>query len=107
MRSLEKLQKRCNYNPNKTSGKQRIRLSPDYINAGHGESGSGVMTASEIKISSVAPIDYYLEELYQAMGVRNDIGSSIRDDVADYDTLNQFGRDLMVINYFLKPGTKL
>ena len=101
--------KGCNYDPNKTSGKQRIRLSPDYINAGHGESGSGVMDWSEIKISEKGGISVYLEELYQAMGVRNDIGAdnSIRDDIANYDTLNQFGRDLMVINYFLEPGTKL
>jgi hypothetical protein len=102
--------KGCKYDSNKTDGKQRIRLSPDYINPGHAESGSGVIDWSEIKISKKAPIDVFLEELYQAMGVRNDIGidNSIRDDISGYTgKLNQFGRDLMVINYFLKPGTKL
>ncbi len=101
--------KGCYYDPKKTSGSQRIRLSPYYVNAAHIESGSGVMTASEIKISHTNPISVYLAELYQAMGVRNDIGNgSIRDDISDNTgTLNQFGRDLMIINYFLKPGTKI
>jgi hypothetical protein len=99
----------CNYDPNKTSGSQRIRLSPDYRNPGHAESGSGIMTASEILITHDGLIEDYLEELYQAMGVRHDIGDgSIKDDISNTTgTLNQFGRDLMTINYFLNPGTKL
>jgi hypothetical protein len=78
------------------------------MNPVHGESGSGIMTFSYIRITRSAPVEYFLEELYQAMGVRHDIGSSISDDVANNTgTLNQFRRNLMLINYFLDPSTKL
>ena len=83
-------------------------LSPNYVNPGHGESGSGIMTWSEVQIRANVESNIYLEELYQAMGVRQDIGANLRDNISDWtDTLNNFGKALMRINYFLNPNTKL
>jgi len=93
-----------------SSGELECRFSPDYSNAGHGESGSGVMSQSEIQIRTDESIDIFLAELYGALGVRHDIGldNSIRDDISDDGrTLNKHGKAYMKINYFLDPNTKL
>lgn len=95
-------------NESASSGDLKVRLSPHYVNPGHGESGSGIMTQSEIKIRANVESPFYLEELYQAMGVRNDVGADLRDNISDWtDTLNNFGKALMRINYFLNPNTNL
>ncbi len=93
---------------NATSGELEVRLSPYYINPTHAESGSGIMTQSEIQIMTLSDLREYLEELYQAMGVRDDVGGRLSDEISnDTGTLNRFGKGLMRINYFLDPNTKL
>lgn len=98
---------------NADSGDLKVRLGKSfhYINPGHGEIvNNGIIDNSFIKISA-NPLEvyYYLAELYQAMGVRHEIGpDGIAEEVANStDRLNRFGKALMRINYFLNPDTHL
>ena len=94
------------YDPNATSGDIAVYLSPDYYNPGHGEHiSNGVISDSVIKIRGDTPGSVVLEEFYQSLGVRHDIGSSIRDEIADNTLiLNPFGKKLMMFNYRLAVG---
>jgi len=94
------------YDPNATSGDIVVALSPDYYNPSHLEHVSnGVINDSMIFITGDMPGDYVLEEFYQSLGVRHDIGSSIVDEIANSTIiLNPFGKKLMFLNYNLPIG---
>lgn len=98
---------------NADSGDLKVRLgkSHNYSNPSHGEKvNNGIIDWSDVMIHHRSENYYWLAELYQAMGVRHDIGPdmSISDNIADWtDKLNRFGKALMRIDYFLNPDTHL
>ena len=102
-------------NPNADTGDLKVRLGKSnlYINPSTGWNlSNGIINDSNIMISA-PPLEvyYYLEELYHALGVRNDIrrgDTRLADEISnDTDKLNRFGKALKRINNFLNPDTHL
>lgn len=94
---------------NATSGQIKCKISPAYLNPGSGQSGSGVMTDSDIRIADDSPLWQYLAELMHATGIR-----SHPDDLSlrpflnmESVTLNKQGKAAIRIDYFVNPYTYL
>jgi len=94
---------------NTTSGDLEINISKKNFNPTHWEQvNGGIISQSQANL--LHWMWRSLEEIYQAMGVRDDVGGAIHDEITDGgddDPLNRFGKALMRINYILKPDTKL
>jgi hypothetical protein len=96
---------------NATSGQIKCMISVAHINPSSGQSGSGVMTASDIMIAEYSPLWQYLAELMHATGIRSHPISPV-EGLRPYInegpvTLNKHGKAAIRIDYFVNPNTFL